>query len=508
MKVYFLRILPSLLLSMSSIFSASATAAPMDDVFDLLKNNGGTRSGNNPADGYYIVSMGFSDRSNDNKALEEARMDALRSLTEMINGVTISGSTAASMTHVSVSNNGEKSEFSKDSFVETVKTSFSGHLSAAKQLKSGQYKGEHFVAIVITQSDVQQASQLRSSPAAASNTQVTAASVSQHVVAMPELTEKTVEAKGLAPMKLGEAKAREQALVDAFRNAVQQAQGVMLQGKSGKYNSAISLAISTKTEGYVSHYELIDEDIERGQYYVIMDATVNAGKLLNDVNFYTNILGQPVFSIESNNVDKTAWLMDELERLGFTLNTGKSKPSHTFYLSQSGRSVQDHKGVTGAETSLSIKLVDNVTGNVLFTINNSPLKTRIFVQPASRAQEVSEHIAYKQMNKKMGIEVIQALASHAERGLVYQFVLKNAKRNDVEIFKHVLNNGTSGDVQTWKWDKIGKTMTLDFRFSGPLSEAMDQSLNEIYSTFKETGKGRRPHMKKVTEQAAYFEIRG
>lgn len=50
-------------------------------------------------------------------------------------------------------------------------------------------------------------------------------------------------------------------------------------------------------------------------------------------------------------------------------------------------------------------------------------------------------------------------------------------------------------------------MTLDYRFSGPLTEAFDQSLNEIYSSFKKQGKGRRPpHMKKVDNRSAYFDI--
>ncbi len=78
-------------------------------------------------------------------------------------------------------------------------------------------------------------------------------------------------------MKHGEAEARKLALIDAMQNAAQQTQGVMLQGKSGKFNEAIALAISTKTEGYVSAYEMLDEDIARGQYYVIIEAMLNSG---------------------------------------------------------------------------------------------------------------------------------------------------------------------------------------------------------------------------------------
>ncbi|WP_076410388.1 hypothetical protein [Shewanella sp. UCD-KL12] len=498
----------SILIAGVSISSTSLASEPMDDLYELLDTKGGTRSGINDKDGYYVVALGFSSRSSESKALEDARIKALRQLSNMINGVTMSGSSHSSTKYMSVSDNENTSEYSSETFSDVVNTHFKGQISAAKQLKSGLYDGDHFVAVVITQSDSARVSSLSSSSGRNQETSQTMiiTTDSSTSVAQVQLQEKTVESKGLASMKHGESEARKQALIDALRNAIQQAQGVMMQGKSGKFNDAISLAISTKTEGYVSNYDLIDEDVERGQYYVIINARVNAGKLLNDVNFYTQVLGEPIFSLTSENNAKTPWLTDELERLGFTINDGSTKATHSFSLKQTQKKIEDHKGKTGVETSLSIELKDSTTGDILFTINNSPLKTRIYIQPESRAAQVSEHAAYKQIKKKMGIEVIQALARHAEKGAIYQIVLNNAKRTDVDIFKHVLNNGTSGEVETWEWKKEGKQMTLNFRFSGPLSEAIDQSLNELYATFKKEGKGRRPHMTKVKQKSAHFDL--
>ena len=497
--------------SMFLTITAALASEPMDDVFSLLDSGGGTRSGRNKVDGYYVVAMGMSSRSSETKGYEEARLNALRQLTEMINGVTMSGSTATSMKYVTVSDGDNTSEFSRESFVDTVNTRFKGQLSAAKMLKKGNYDGDYFVAISIAESDVESIGSLRSSSNnsvnnGGSNTIIIATDASNQSIAQFEKGAKSVESKGLASMKLGEAKAREQALQDAIRNAVQQAQGVMLQGKSGTFNDALTMALSTKTEGYVSSYEILDEDIERGNYYVIMMAEVDAGKLLNDINFYLNVFSQPVFTVKSDNRQKSDWIIDELERLGFAINDGTSKATHTFSLKQKQRIVENNRGSEGFETSLSINLKDNISGEILFTVTNNPLKTRIYVQPTSRAKQVSEHVAYKQMKKKLGVEVIQSLARYAEKGVVYKIVLNNAKRTDFNIFKHVLNNGTEGNIETWNWNKKGKVMTLDYRFSGPLSEAFDQSLKEIYATFKSQGKGRRPHMKKVDKRSAVFDM--
>lgn len=503
-----LRIMKSMLLALLLACSSMLHAEPMDDVFTLFDMGGGTISGNSAVDGYYVVAMGVSNQSNESKALEDARMDALRKLNEMIHGVTASGRSGASLEHITISDSSGEREFSNELFVEVVNTKFSGSLSAVKELKSGRYDGDYFVALMIAENDIQKVSRLRSNnqPGSTSNTVIIASGDVAASVVETELKSQFVESKGLADMKNGEAEARKLALVNAMHNAVQQVQGVLLQGKAGKYNGAVSLAISTKSEGYVSGYELLDEDIARGQYYVVIEAEVNSSKLLNDISFYTKVLGHPVFDIQSENQLKSDWLTDELEGLGFVINDGKTKSSHSFFLKQKQKDVINHKGVKGIETLLSVELKDNTTGEILFTVVNNPMKSRIYVEPMSRAKQVSEHIAYKQMQEKMGVEVIQSLARHAERGIVYKIVLKNARRSDVDLFKHVLNNGSGGQVESWNWDKNGKVMTLDYRYSGPLSEAFDQSLNEIYSIFKQSGKGRRPHAIQINNRGAEFNI--
>ncbi|WP_394211921.1 hypothetical protein [Enterovibrio calviensis] len=492
-----------LILMMSALFVVPCFASdPMDDVFSML-GQGGTRSGVSEIDGYYVVAMGTSNRPSKAKGIEEARIDALRQLNEMINGVTASGSTHVSMSYTTLSDGAKQQEFSEERFIDVVNTSFSGNLSAVKMLHSGKFKDEHFVALAITEADIVKVGRLKSAPSRSGG--AVSATVVETVAAFSS-QEKSVEAKGLASMKSGEAKAREEALLDAIRNAVQQAQGVMLSGKSGQFNDAVSMAISTKTQGYVSSYEVLDEDIERGQYYVVLVANVNQGKLLHDASFYLDVLGNARFSIQSDNRQKSQWLIDELQGLGFSITEDASAATHTFRLQQHQRSVEDHKGAKGIETALSIDLIDDHTGNIVLSVVNEPMKTRIYVTPESRAKQVSEHQAYKQMGKKMGLEVIQSLAAHAEQGEVYPIILHNANRNDTAIFRHVLENSTEGSVENWAWDKSGKTMTLNYRFSGSLSQAFDQGLDEIYQTFKVEGKGRRPHLKALNERDAVFEI--
>ncbi|MFS1480856.1 hypothetical protein BCU51_015460 [Vibrio lentus] len=198
-----------LLITISLMFSSASFTEPMDDVFPLFDMGGGTVSGKSSATGYYVVAMGFSGKKNENKGLEEARLDALRKLNEMINGVTTSGTTSASMKYITVSDGGGEREFSEESFVDVVNTRFKGTLSAVKELKSGSYDGNYFVAMVITETDVNQVSRLRGGSAVtgSGNTEVISTGGVQ-TVAKSVLSNQFVESKGLADMKHGEAEAR------------------------------------------------------------------------------------------------------------------------------------------------------------------------------------------------------------------------------------------------------------------------------------------------------------
>ncbi len=508
LRLHFLALMP--LLFATAFTSVNVKAEPMNAIYELLDTQGGTRTGRNELDGYYVVAIGFSENRNKHKAAEESRMEALRQLNGMINGVTMSGSTSASMEYITVSDDQGSSEFSRETFVDVVNETFSGQLNAAKTLKSGKYGKSYYTAIVVTETDIKSSASLRgssnSNASSGGNTIIIATGGVDSTMSQANRGEKVVISTGMAELSNGRSQARKLAIEDAQRNAIQQAQGVMLQGKSGRFNGVVASALSTKTEGYISNYELLDEYKDGRDYVVEIEATLDGGKLLHDVNFYTAVFGQPVFAIESENASKTDWMIDELETLGFTISKNRKAATHLFNLKQQQVVVKDANGKDGIQTRIVLSLTDLHTKDILFTIKNNPIKTESYLQPISRAKEISELASYKKLKKQIGPESIQALAKHAENGLLYTIEIKNAKRTDVDIFKHVLNNGTDGQVETWEWNKKGKVMTLHYRYSGALSEAMDKSLHELYSTFKTKGKGRRPHMKQVSARTANFEI--
>ncbi|MCX7918976.1 MAG: hypothetical protein N3A72_05085 [bacterium] len=79
-------------------------------------------------------------------------------------------------------------------------------------------------------------------------------------------------------------KAKDKAVHDALRNAVEQGVGVVLASTSAvKDFKLLNDLIITQTAGYVQSYELLEEGKEAGEYWVKVKAVVSIGKLNNDL---------------------------------------------------------------------------------------------------------------------------------------------------------------------------------------------------------------------------------
>ena len=94
----------------------------------------------------------------------------------------------------------------------------------------------------------------------------------------------TVVVRGAAPLQGGVSQARERALQQAFRAAVEQVAGVIVESETLVENLALfEDNILTRTEGYVESYELLHEGQEDDIFVVELAVTVVAGPLSRDL---------------------------------------------------------------------------------------------------------------------------------------------------------------------------------------------------------------------------------
>lgn len=94
-----------------------------------------------------------------------------------------------------------------------------------------------------------------------------------------------VSATGVAPFSAGdEAKARDMAVQDAMRKAVEQAVGTMVASETAVENyQLIRDNVLTKTQGYIQKYDVVSDGAKGNLYEVTISATVAVENLKNDL---------------------------------------------------------------------------------------------------------------------------------------------------------------------------------------------------------------------------------
>ena len=104
----------------------------------------------------------------------------------------------------------------------------------------------------------------------------------------------TIESQGVAAIVQGNLDiARDKAIEDALRNAVEQATGSLIENETLVENyQLLSDKIYSQSRGYVQSYEVVDEKEEEGLYRVTIHATVASGELKNDLRALNLLMRQ------------------------------------------------------------------------------------------------------------------------------------------------------------------------------------------------------------------------
>ena len=135
----------------------------------------------------------------------------------------------------------------------------------------------------------------------------------------------TLVVQGVAVLSGDVAVARDKAINDALRNAVEEGLGVFIKSTSVVENyELLADKIRSEAKGYVKSYEVVRErkDEEAGLYRVWVKATVSLGKLENDLaamGILVREVGRPRVAVVLDNEDLAYQIEDYLNKQGFPL---------------------------------------------------------------------------------------------------------------------------------------------------------------------------------------------
>ncbi len=220
--------------------------------------------------------------------------------------------------------------------------------------------------------------------------------------------QQTVTAEGVGVVIAGDqAIARDNAIQDALRKAVEQAVGTMVSSETLVQNfQTLNDRIYTQTKGYIQNYRIAGENPGPNLYQVTVQATVAIGDLKKDLEGLGILLGQ---------VGKPRLMILIAEQ-----NVGQPQPNYWW-----GRRYGEQTDLTIAENTI----MDRFREKGFDFVDHQVQSKNIQVQPAYQIADLSNQAAVT-LGKQADAEVVivgKALAKSA--GSVAGTSMKSAQAN-------------------------------------------------------------------------------
>ncbi len=261
---------------------------------------------------------------------------------------------------------------------------------------------------------------------------------------------KEVMVEGVAAIKENRKDiARDQAIKDALRKAVEQAVGSFISSETVVENyQVISDRIYSKAEGYIADYKVLREKVEGDLYRVLISAKVKMGDIKDDlkaIGILVEYMGRPRIAVLLEDDDIRTAIEEHLVNLGFPVvdfetiakNTQKDKlkavfdgdedlakeialrnGAEIFIMGSSKVDEKDYRGRSIYEVVVRAKVVESSTGEI---ISSRVVKKEVPFDETEAKLETSKEMAEKISNDilkkwKGGVNVVYLKVSGIRRG--------------------------------------------------------------------------------------------
>ncbi len=261
---------------------------------------------------------------------------------------------------------------------------------------------------------------------------------------------KEVRVEGVAAIKENRKDiARDQAIKDALRKAVEQAVGSFISSETVVENyQVISDRIYSKAEGYIADYKVLREKVEDDLYRVLISAKVKMGDIKDDlkaIGILVEYMGRPRIAVLLEDDDIRTAIEEHLVNLGFPVvdfetiakNTQKDKLKAVFDGDEdlakeialrngaeifiTGSSKVDEKNYRGRsiyEVVVRAKVVVSSTGEIISSrVVSKSIPFDEVKAKLETSKEMAEKISDDILKKwKGGVNVIYLKVSGIKRG--------------------------------------------------------------------------------------------
>ena len=364
-----IKILLSVLLFSSFLFSSVD-----DHINEMLLDGQQVSLYKDDKIGRAVISIGFAEHSKKNIAIDMSKQEAMKYLTGFLKGEKVSATDVAESKYI-----GDTAE---ESYYSTMKTSINSSLNSAYFYKSGNFEGLTYGVVLISERSKFAKNYFND-----------------------KKNNNVVESRGYASLSDGMSKARQNALNEALRSAVEQYSGVQMASKTSIENAEkYSGKLSSVSKGYVKKYEVKKEYKDGNNFVIIIVAEVAEGEPDGKKSIYAikENMGRPSFYILSSD-DRLKSMIENIlseNKLDIALNKKDAKYIVNSSASKYEYDVPSFKGMMGIQTTIKIAVKDIYANENVINISNDPESSVEISKSKNVRERNSYNYAFEEIEEK------------------------------------------------------------------------------------------------------------
>lgn len=347
----------------------------------------------------------------------------------------------------------------------------------------------------------------------------------------------TVEAEGYGSIVGGRKDtARENALSSAFRHAIEQVVGVMVQSKTVVQNSELlNDKIYSKSSGFIKTYNILSEVFEADACRVRLRTTVSAVKLeksLNDVGLLSKKLDKPRIAVimteqnigndaPSNTLANTSInagisesvINDYLSKKGYnlvdrdtlaalarrsgveTLNNDQSSETALqiaagggaevviigLAVAKAGTAVLSGTNMRASQATVSARVVDADTAQLLASYSAS--SNAVHVNPSAGGAEALRK-ASKELAENLNRQIIAKWSKKVAGTRTARLTIQGVNFSDISDLRELLHNRVSCIEETIERGYRDGTLSLDVETTAKAREMADEIMTSNINGYR------------------------
>lgn len=338
--------------------------------------------------GRTVISIGYGMHRNKNAAIDMAKQDAMKQLTGFLKGEKISANEVVEQKYVG--------DHAEESYYQSMKSNIEGTLKSAYLFKSGDHDGMKYAVVIISERSRDMAG-----------------------IFADRQSSDLITAKGFASLSEGMAKARQLALEQALRSAVEQYSGVQMASKASVENAETYRGrLSAVSKGVVKRYKVLNEGQQGTSYAVEIAAQIveddqTSGQTIEAVK---ENMGRPAFLIQADDGDIKRMLSEVFNDGDLEVTENQAAAKYIVRATIDRHEYPAMAGMTGMQTTISIKVKEKFSDDDFLNISNDPEKSVEISRSDTVRRRNSYAYAIDDIKEKLTAEIHRKFNSRFNNG--------------------------------------------------------------------------------------------